>query len=196
MKIFNIFKKNKNKEAETMTTLEQVRKAYEDLSEDDKKSFHQSIADRVHESIAAQERADENEDSQSAADREHEALGAEHADGKGDVEELHETDKGEGKETVAEAEEKKEERTGKGGFDAFMERFESKFDSLISKIDGLAASKDKTTAERAAEEIVEEKAAETYGIGNGIFQGNSADAPASEKLSPKAVADVLQKIKK
>ena len=30
--------------------------------------------------------------SQSAADREHEALGEEHADGKGDVAELHETD--------------------------------------------------------------------------------------------------------
>lgn len=75
-----------------MTTLEQIRKAYEDLSEDDKKSFHQSIADRVHESIAAQERADGNENSQSAEAREHEALGAEHADGKGDVKELHKKD--------------------------------------------------------------------------------------------------------
>lgn len=75
-----------------MSTLEQVRKAYEDLSDDDKKSFHQSIADRVHESIAAQERADGNEDGQSAEAREHEALGAEHADGKGEVEELHEED--------------------------------------------------------------------------------------------------------
>lgn len=73
-----------------MTTLEEVRKAYEDLSDDDKKSFHQSIADRVHESVAAQERADGNEDSQSAAAREHEALGEEHADGKGDTEELRE----------------------------------------------------------------------------------------------------------
>ena len=73
-------KKDKEKKEENnMTTLEQIRKAYEDLSEDDKKSFHQSISDRVHESIAAQERADGNEDSQSAAAREHEALGAEHA---------------------------------------------------------------------------------------------------------------------
>ena len=75
-----------------MTTLEQVRKAYEDLSDDDKKSFHQSIADRIHESIGEQEHDDGNKDRQSAADREHEALGAEHADGKGDVAELHETD--------------------------------------------------------------------------------------------------------
>ena len=83
----------KEKQEETkMTTLEQIRKAYEDLSEEDKKSFHQSIADRVHESIAAQERADGNEDSQSAEAREHEALGEEHAEEKGDVAELHEDD--------------------------------------------------------------------------------------------------------
>lgn len=67
-------------EDKEMTTLEQVRKAYEDLSDDDKKTFHQSLSDRVHESIAAQERADGDEDKQSAEDREHEALGTEHAD--------------------------------------------------------------------------------------------------------------------
>ena len=89
-----------------MTTLEQIRKAYEDLSEDDKKSFHQSISDRVHESIAAQERADGNEDSQSAAAREHEALGAEHADGKGDVQELHTIPQGR----------KRAKRSGRNGF--------------------------------------------------------------------------------
>lgn len=85
-------KKEKKQEEHKMTTLEQVRKAYEDLSDEDKKSFHQSIADRVHESVATQERADGNEDSQSAEAREHEALGAEHAEGKGDVAELHEKD--------------------------------------------------------------------------------------------------------
>ena len=73
-------KRKKEKEKNKMTTLEQVRKAYEDLSDEDKKTFHQSLSDRVHESIAAQERADGDEDTQTAADREHEALGAEHAD--------------------------------------------------------------------------------------------------------------------
>ncbi len=91
MGFFNLFKKNKKGENK-MSTLDEVRKAYEDLSEEDKKSFHQSLSDRVHESIAAQERADGNENSQSAEAREHEALGAEHADGKGDVNELHEND--------------------------------------------------------------------------------------------------------
>ena len=63
-----------------MTTLEQVRKAYEDLADDDKKTFVQSISDRVHESIAAQEEDEGDKDTQTAEDREHEALGAEHAD--------------------------------------------------------------------------------------------------------------------
>lgn len=63
-----------------MYTLDEVRKAYEDLSDEDKKTFYQSLSDRVHESIAAQEREKGEEDTQSAEDREHEALGAEHAD--------------------------------------------------------------------------------------------------------------------
>lgn len=89
------FKKKEDKEKEEnkdMSTLDQVRKAYEDLSEDDKKSFRQSIADRVHESVAAQERTEGDEDKQSADAREHEALGAEHAAGEGDVSELRERD--------------------------------------------------------------------------------------------------------
>lgn len=94
MSLLKIIKEKIKKQGEKkMTTLEEVRKAYEDLSDEDKKSFHQSLSDRVHESIAAQERADGTEDSQSAAAREHEALGAEHAAGKGDTAELHEEDK-------------------------------------------------------------------------------------------------------
>lgn len=88
------------------STLEEVKKAYEDLSDEDKKSFHQSIADRVHESIAAQEREHGQEDGQSAEAREHEALGAEHADGKGETGELHESDDT--------PEEKKEDAEDKG----------------------------------------------------------------------------------
>lgn len=74
------------------STLEEVQRAYENLSDDDKASFHQSIADRVHESVAAQEREHGQEDSQSAEAREHESLGEEHAEGEGDVEELHDED--------------------------------------------------------------------------------------------------------
>jgi hypothetical protein len=103
MSLFSFFKKIFKKGGRgKMTTLDEVKKAYEDLSEDDKKSFHQSIADRVHESVAAQEEDSGDKDSQSAEDREHEALGAEHADGEGETEEIHETDpedKGDGEET-------------------------------------------------------------------------------------------------
>lgn len=121
------FRKQKNKQEVTeLTTLDQVRKAYEDLSEDDKKSFHQSIADRVHESIAAQERADGNEDSQSAADREHEALGAEHAAGRGDVSELHSQDR----EDRHEAEQgRRDDRQDKQA-DDWRKSFEERMDRL------------------------------------------------------------------
>ena len=81
-----------SKKEDKPTTLEEVKKAYENLSDDDKESFHQSIADRVHESVAAQEEEHGQEDSQSAEAREHEAIGEEHAEGKGDTEELHEED--------------------------------------------------------------------------------------------------------
>lgn len=196
MSFFDKFKKNKKEQKGKMTTLEQVRKAYEDLSEDDKKSFHQSIADRVHESIAAQERADGNEDKQSAEDREHEALGAEHADGKGDVEELHETDEGDGKETVEEAEEKAEKREeernddktdGVDKFDAFMARFDSKMDELFAKLANAGNTAAEKTAEEAAEEI--------YGLGNGVFQGSDENVPKT-KMSNREIADFMQKIKK
>ena len=75
------------------TALDEVRKAYENLSDEDKKTFEQSIADRVHESVGEQEAENDQKDDQTAADREHEALGEEHAEGKGETEELGGTDK-------------------------------------------------------------------------------------------------------
>lgn len=137
--MFKFLKRNNKQEVTELTTLEQIRKAYEDLSEDDKKSFHQSIADRVHESIAAQERADGNENSQSAEAREHEALGAEHAAGKGDVSELHEKDDT--------AEEKREDRQDRAA-DDWRKRAEERMDRLeeaLKSISGVGK------IERAAE---------------------------------------------
>ncbi len=142
-----------------MTTLEQVRKAYEDLSDDDKKSFQQSIADRVHESIAAQERADGNEDSQSAADREHEALGEEHADGKGDVEELHETDP-----AVERSEDAHEERQDDG-----MKAILSRLDALEARF----ANEDKA--------VLEEKR-QKYGLGSHVVPQGNAEAFTEKRI--------------
>lgn len=100
------------------TTLEEVREAYENLSDDDKKAFHQTIADRVHESIAAQEEDEGQTDSQTAEDREHEALGAEHAD----AEKEHE----EADEEVAKATEKHDDALGER-----LDRIEAALAKLI-----------------------------------------------------------------
>lgn len=137
MKFGWFFRKNKKQEETKMaTTLEEVRKAYEDLSDEDKKSFHQSIADRVHESIAAQERSDGNEDSQSAEAREHEALGEEHADGKGDVEELHESD-----DTPEEQHEDKQKEESE-------EKGDERYEALLARIEAL----EKKSADRDSDD--------------------------------------------
>lgn len=170
-------KKDKEKKEENnMTTLEQIRKAYEDLSEDDKKSFHQSISDRVHESIAAQERADGNEDSQSAAAREHEALGAEHADGKGDVQELHTKD-----DTAAE---KADDKRDEDREDDFKKAVISRLDALEKRF-----SDDSATTEESKEEW----AKRVYGVGDGVF-GESKEH-SEKQMTPAQVAQVIAKIK-
>lgn len=168
-------KDKKEKEEETkMTTLEQVRKAYEDLSDEDKQSFHQSIADRVHESIAAQERAEGDEDTQSAEAREHEALGAEHAEGKGDVAELHESDDT--------AEEKRED-----------EKDEEREDPLQAILARLEALEERFKGKGDSDEEAAKKAEEVYGVGNGVFQGTKA--PEEREMTPRDVAKVINKIK-
>lgn len=169
-------KEKEKKEENNMTTLEQVRKAYEDLSEDDKKSFHQSIADRVHESIAAQERADGNEDSQSAEAREHEALGEEHAEGEGDVEELHEKDDT--------PEEKREDKRDDEREDDFKKAILDRLDALEKRVSGDSEKK---------EESKEEWAKRVYGVGDGVF-GESKEH-SEKQMTPAQVAQVIAKIK-
>ena len=99
------------------TALDEVRKAYENLSDEDKKTFEQSIADRVHESVGEQEAENDQKDDQTAADREHEALGEEHAEGKGETEELGETDKPEDGKKHEEAQENKHEQAAEADED-------------------------------------------------------------------------------
>ncbi len=141
-------KKEKQEEEDKMTTLEQVKKAYEDLSDDDKKSFHQSIADRVHESIAAQERVDGDKDSQSAEAREHEALGAEHASGHGDVSELHEEDDA-AEERHEDAQDKRDDRQDSEHDEAneWRKSAEERFAKIEAALDKLAGG-DKLQAAR------------------------------------------------
>ena len=135
-KIKNLFKKEKDK----MSTLDDVRKAYEDLPEDDKKTFAQSIQDRVDESLGEQEKKDGTKDTQTAKDREDEALGAEHADGKGDVEELHKTDEGEVEhEKEQEAKHEESEKTDEAQDDA-LKMINSRLDLLEEKIEKMASA--------------------------------------------------------
>ena len=77
---------------EKLSTLEEIKRAYESLSEDDKKSFKESIKDHVDESVAAQKEDSGEKTEQSAEAEIHETEGTEHAAGKGDVEELGEKD--------------------------------------------------------------------------------------------------------
>lgn len=160
------------KEDKKPSTLEEVKKAYEDLSDDDKKSFHQSIADRVHESIAAQERENGQEDSQSAEAREHEALGEEHAEGKGDVEELHESDDA----LEEKAEDKRDER-------------EDRLSTLEKRLEALESH---FKAEGDSDEEAARKAEKIYGVGNGVFAAERADEGT---ITPKEASEIARKYK-
>lgn len=170
------------KEESKPTTLEEAQRAYENLSDDDKKSFHQSIADRVHESIAAQEREHGQEDSQSAGAREHEALGEEHADGEGEVSELHEEDdtpeeKAEDKVDESNPEEAKEDNA----------KEEDNRDEIIKSLtDRISAVEESIKDFSALKEKMDEyarKQAESFGLQGKVIGGgdkNMSDMSASE----------------
>lgn len=154
-----------------LTTLEEVKKAYENLSDEDRKAFHQSIADRVHESVAAQETDEGQKDTQSAEAREHEALGAEHVDGEGETSELHaEDDTAEEKkedekpvEEPAKEEQKAEEKPvedGKDGMEARIAELEKKIEDMLKRL-----PEEKPTLEQKREK---------YGLGGGAAAVKSA----------------------
>lgn len=174
-------KKQKQEDAKNMTTLEEVKKAYENLSDDDKESFHQSIADRVHESIAAQEEEHGQEDSQSAEAREHEALGEEHSEGKGDTEELHEEDDT--------AEEKSEGAVDEAKEEAHEDQQDDGLKAILDRLDALEA---RFRTEDDTDEKAVKEAEKVYGLGNGIFETAKED---DEKVTPKEAAAIAKKLK-
>lgn len=155
-----------------MSTLEEVRKAYEDLSDDDKKTFSQSIADRVHESVAAQEEDSGKEDSQSAEAREHEALGAEHAAGKGDTEELRKADDT--------AEEKHEDAQ-----DAKHDALEERLSRLEAAIEELRVGKEAPAPAPETDKLEESR--QRYGLAPTAGKQDEVD-----EISP---ADAMKKLK-
>ena len=173
MTIKNLKGENNGTFRKKLSTLEEVKKAYENLSDDDRKAFHQSIADRVHESVAAQEKDEGQENKQSADAREHEALGEEHADGKGETAELHEDDdteeekaedkedeeKLEGKKS-AKGEEVKPETDKKDDFEERLGSLEKKIEEMLKRI-----HEEKTTLEQKREK---------YGLSGGNAAVKSA----------------------
>jgi len=141
-----------------------IEKAERDVAE--KGSDSQTEKDRVDESVGEQERRDGDENSQNAKDRVDESEGAEKAD-------------------EERAEEKKEEREDdlKVRMLAVMERLEKYLDGIEKRAEA-AASEDGEAAERMKE---------TYGIGNGVFQGDGKGAP-EKQLTKEEIAKKIAKI--
>lgn len=80
MGLFSIFKKKK-KEVTSMSTLDEVRKAYEELSDEDKKAFSQSIAEPEEGSAAEEEKGKPAEDRETPAPEEGAEQSGDEADG-------------------------------------------------------------------------------------------------------------------
>lgn len=142
----------------------EIKKAKEDIAE--KGADSQTDKDRIDESVGEQERRSGDENSQDAKDRVDESEGTKKAD-------------------EERAEEKEERR--KESFEermlSFMENIEKRFDNFEKRF--MAAADADTEAAKRMEE--------TYGIGNGVFQGSDKSAP-ERKLSKEEIASKIAKI--
>ena len=169
---------------EKPSTLEEIKRAYESLSDDDKKSFQESIKDHVDESVAAQ-KEDSGEKTEHSAEAEiHEAEGAEHAAGKGDVEELGEKD--DTPEEQAEDERDEDERDED-------ERDEDKpsepQETQLDRIEKLLLS---LQADKGEKDAIEEHAKGVYGLGNSPIE--SEQKSDNKKMTPQEIASYMRKI--
>lgn len=180
---------------EKPSTLEEIKRAYESLSEDDKKSFKDSIKDHVDESVAAQKEDSGEKTEQSAEAEIHEAEGAEHAAGKGDVEELGEKD-----DTPEEkAEDKRDEDERKGEDDKKSdEKVEENKpedkpsepqETQLDRIEKLLLS---LQADKGAQNALEEHAKGVYGLGNSPIE--SEQKSEDKKMTPQEIASYMRKI--
>lgn len=180
---------------EKPSTLEDIKRAYESLSDDDKKSFKESIKDHVDESVAAQ-KEDAGEKTDESAEAEiHEAEGAEHAAGKGDVEELGEKDDTpeEKAENKRDEEERKDEEKTEPKTEE--EREESKptepQETQLDRIEKLLLS---LQADKGEKNALEEHAKDIYGLGNSPI--DSEQRSEDKKMTPQEIAKFMRKITK
>lgn len=188
---------------EKPSTLEEIKRAYESLSDDDKKSFQESIKDHVDESVAAQKEDSGEKTEQSAEAEIHEAEGAEHADGKGDVEELGEKDDTpeEKAEDKRDEEERKDDEDSKGeevsNLDPETEedRPEDKpsepQETQLDRIERLLLNLQADKGERNA---LEERAKDIYGLGSSPI--DSDQKSENKKMTPQEIASYMRKISK
>ncbi len=180
---------------EKPSTLEEIKRAYESLSDDDKKSFKESIKDHVDESVAAQ-KEDAGEKTDESAEAEiHEAEGAEHAAGKGDVEELGEKDDTpeEKAEDKRDEEERKDEEKTEPKTEE--EREEGKptepQETQLDRIEKLLLS---LQADKGEKNALEEHAKDIYGLGNSPI--DSEQKSEDKKMTPQEIAKFMRKITK
>ena len=169
---------------EKPSTLEELKRAYESLSEDDKKSFKESIKDHVDESVAAQKEDSGDKTEQSAEAEIHEAEGAEHAAGKGDVEELGEND-----DTPEEQAEDERDEDERDEDDKPEDKPSEPQETQLDRIEKLLLS---LQADKGEKDAIEEHAKGVYGLGNSPIE--SEQKSDNKKMTPQEIASYIRKI--
>lgn len=169
---------------EKPSTLEEIKRAYESLSDDDKKSFQESIKDHVDESVAAQKEDSGEKTEQSAEAEIHEAEGAEHAAGKGDVEELGEKD-----DTPEEKAEDKRDEDERDEDDKPEDKPSEPQETQLDRIEKLLLS---LQADKGEKDALEEHAKGVYGLGNSPIE--SEQKSDNKKMTPQEIASYIRKI--
>lgn len=169
---------------EKPSTLEEIKRAYESLSDDDKKSFQESIKDHVDESVAAQKEDSGEKTEQSAEAEIHEAEGAEHAAGKGDVEELGEKD-----DTPEEQAEDERDEDERDEDDKPEDKPSEPQETQLDRIEKLLLS---LQADKGEKDAIEEHAKGVYGLGNSPIE--SEQKSDNKKMTPQEIASYIRKI--
>ena len=169
---------------EKPSTLEEIKRAYESLSEDDKKSFIESIKDHVDESVAAQKEDSGEKTEQSAEAEIHEAEGAEHAAGKGDVEELGEKD-----DTPEEQAEDERDEDERDEDDKPEDKPSEPQETQLDRIEKLLLS---LQADKGEKDAIEEHVKGVYGLGNSPIE--SEQKSDNKKMTPQEIASYMRKI--
>ena len=169
---------------EKPSTLEELKRAYESLSEDDKKSFKESIKDHVDESVAAQKEDSGDKTEQSAEAEIHEAEGAEHAAGKGDVEELGEKD-----DTPEEQAEDERDEDERDEDDKPEDKPSEPQETQLDRIEKLLLS---LQADKGEKDALEEHAKGDYGLGKSPIESDQKSD--DNKMTPQEIASYIRKI--